>query len=68
MLLKSTSTHLEILEGMRNPISGLSFLITHQSLPSYTFIAADAVNWLIGHLEGVNNAEKAVYVRILNSK
>lgn len=47
---------------MKNPITGVGFLYSHQSLPTATFIAADAVNWLIAHMEGISNIEKAVQV------
>lgn len=34
----------------------------HQNLPAYTFVAAEAVTWLITHMEGSLNVEKAVQV------
>jgi hypothetical protein len=58
--LKSTATLSEILEAMRNTVSGVGFLTHHPSLPSYTFVSADAVQWLICHVEGVLHEEKAV--------
>ena len=58
--LKSTATLLEILEAMRNTVSGVGFLTHHPSLPSYTFVSADAVLWLIRHMEGLPREEKAV--------
>lgn len=60
--LKSSSTHLEILEAMRNPITGVGFLTQHQSLPSHTFVSADAVTWLMNHLEDINDLEQAMQV------
>lgn len=64
-LLKATSTHGDILEAMKNPITGVGFLTQHQSLPSYTFISADAVSWLINHLENVADIDQAM--EVLNS-
>lgn len=58
--LKSTATLSEILEALRNTVTGVGFLTHHPSLPSYTFVSADAVIWLICHVEGVPNEEKAV--------
>jgi hypothetical protein len=60
--LKSTATLSEILEAMGNTVSGVGFLTHHPSLPSYTFVSADAVNWLICHVEGVLHEEKAVTI------
>lgn len=58
--LKSTATLSEILEAMRNTVSGVGFLTHHPSLPSYTFVSADAVQWLICHVDGVLHEERAV--------
>ena len=58
--LKSTATLSEILEALRNTVSGVGFLTHHPSLPSCTFVSADAVLWLIRHVEGVPHEEKAV--------
>lgn len=37
---------LDIFEAMRHPATGVSFLAKAQSLPSYTFVAYDAINWI----------------------
>lgn len=47
---------------MRNTVSGVGFLTHHPSLPSYTFVSADAVQWLICHVEGVLHEERAVNI------
>ncbi|XP_069703010.1 GATOR complex protein Iml1 isoform X2 [Periplaneta americana] len=60
--LKSTATLSEILEAMRNTSTGVGFLTHHASLPSYTFVSADAVMWLINHVEGVVSEDKAVEI------
>jgi hypothetical protein len=60
--LKSTATLSEILEALQNTVSGVGFLTHHPSLPSYTFVSADAVLWLIRHVEGVLHEEKAVEI------
>nr|CAD7428626.1 unnamed protein product [Timema monikensis] len=61
-LLKSSATLPEILESMRHPQTGVVFLMHHASLPSFTFISADAVQWIIGHMEGVVCEEQAVTI------
>nr|CAD7196096.1 unnamed protein product [Timema douglasi] len=61
-LLKSSATLPEILESMRHPQTGVVFLMHHASLPSFTFISADAVQWVIGHMEGVVCEEQAVTI------
>ncbi|CAG2065594.1 unnamed protein product, partial [Timema podura] len=47
---------------MRHPQTGVVFLMHHASLPSFTFISADAVQWVIGHMEGVVCEEQAVTI------
>lgn len=58
--MKSTSSYAEILESLRHPVTGVGFLTTHPSLPSFTFVSADAVHWLINNLEGINSMDQAV--------
>ncbi|CAH0554753.1 unnamed protein product [Brassicogethes aeneus] len=60
--IKLTSTHQEIVEAMRNPLSGLTFIGSQQNLPHSTFATADAVNWLISNMEGVSSIERAIQV------
>lgn len=54
--LSATATLSEIFEAFRHPVSGVSFLAKVQSLPSYTFVSYDAINWLNHHIEGSCNA------------
>ncbi|KAK9687602.1 Vacuolar membrane-associated protein Iml1 [Popillia japonica] len=61
-LLRPNASSTEILEAMKQPINGLGLLPTHQSLPQYTFISSDAINWLITHMEGVTTTEKAIKI------
>lgn len=49
---------------MKSSVVGLIFLYSQQSLPSCTFVAADAVNWLISHVDGISNNDKAIQVII----
>ena len=49
----------DIVDAMRHPVSGVGFLAHHISLPSMTFVSADAVQWLIKHVEGVSNQHSA---------
>ncbi|KAL1494319.1 hypothetical protein ABEB36_009934 [Hypothenemus hampei] len=60
--LKFNSTSSEIIEAFKHPTQGFSFINTSQNLPNYTFVAADAVNWLLSHMEGVTSTEKAVQI------
>ncbi|CAL7950358.1 unnamed protein product [Xylocopa violacea] len=50
--LKNTASNTEILEAMKHPQNGVGFLTQHPSLPSQTFVSADAVQWLNNHIEG----------------
>lgn len=61
-LLKENATHLEIIEAMKHQTTGLQFINQQQTLPAYTFVSGDAVNWLIGHMEGVGSIEQSVQV------
>lgn len=60
--IKSTASNAEILEAMKNPQSGVGFLTQHPSLPSQTFVSADAVQWLNNHIEGGVSVESAVNI------
>nr|XP_024217178.1 GATOR complex protein DEPDC5 isoform X3 [Halyomorpha halys] len=70
VVLKEGTPYHEIVEALKNPHSGISFLNTHPSFPSNTFVSADAVQWLIAHLEGVSNQQQAINIlqEILNEK
>lgn len=46
----------EIFEAMRHPVTGVCFVARAQSLPSYTFVLWDAINWIHAHVEGSVNA------------
>ncbi|XP_063975968.1 GATOR complex protein Iml1 isoform X1 [Diachasmimorpha longicaudata] len=60
--LKSTASLSEILESMKSPQTGVGFLTQHPSLPSQTFVSADAVQWLNNHLEGGVTVKKAMKI------
>lgn len=62
MLLKPNATDIEIIEALRNPINGVSFINPQNNLPSLSFVTTDAVSWLMAHMEGVTTVEKAVQV------
>lgn len=47
---------------MKHPVTGVGFIAAHENLPPLTFISADAVNWLMIHMEGISNIEKAIQV------
>ena len=60
--IKSTAPNNEILEAMKHPQTGVGFLTQHPSLPSQTFVSADAVQWLNNHIEGGVTVEGAINI------
>ncbi|KAK9298140.1 hypothetical protein QLX08_008454 [Tetragonisca angustula] len=62
MKLKNTASNNEILETMKHPQNGVGFLTQHPSLPSQTFVSADAVQWLNNHIEGGVTVENAINI------
>ena len=58
-LLRAHCTLTEVLEGMQNPTTGLAFLARNSPLPSTTFVAAEAVLWLLDRVEGVTTEARA---------
>ncbi|XP_039435654.1 GATOR complex protein Iml1 isoform X2 [Culex pipiens pallens] len=50
--LKQTATLTEIFEAFKNPVHGVGFVGPAQSMPSCTFVAYDAINWLQSHIDG----------------
>lgn len=64
--LKNTASNNEILEAMKHLQNGVGFLTQHPSLPSQTFVSADAVQWLNNHIEGGVTVENAI--NIMNVK
>ncbi|XP_033333665.2 GATOR complex protein Iml1 isoform X8 [Megalopta genalis] len=62
MKIKSTASKTEILEAMKHLQSGVGFLTQHPSLPSQTFVSADAVQWLNNHIEGGVTVEGAINI------
>jgi hypothetical protein len=61
-MLKEGASHGEIIELMKHPSSGVGFLSQHSSLPSHTFVSADAVQWLVTHTEGNMSHYQAVNI------
>ncbi|XP_076285697.1 GATOR complex protein Iml1 isoform X7 [Lasioglossum baleicum] len=62
MKIKNTAPNNEILEAMKHPQSGVGFLTQHPSLPSQTFVSADAVQWLNNRIEGGVTVEGAINI------
>ncbi|XP_033220943.1 GATOR complex protein Iml1 [Belonocnema kinseyi] len=58
--IKSSASNSEILEALKHPLSGVGFFTQHPSLPSQTFVSADAVQWLNNHIDGGVTVESAV--------
>lgn len=61
-LLRANASYVDILEAMKQPANGLGLLTTHQTLPPYTFISFDAINWLVNHMDGITTPEQAIKV------
>ncbi|XP_023323795.1 GATOR complex protein DEPDC5 [Eurytemora carolleeae] len=59
-LLRSSCTNEEIVEAMRSVPTGLTILPKQEALPNHTFVSADAVVWLIEHVEGIDEESSAV--------
>lgn len=60
LVLKVDATHQEIIEAMRHPHQGLSFLSPQTSLPGHVFVSADAVTWVRAHVVNTSSYEAAV--------
>jgi len=60
--IKNNATNLEILEAMKQPQTGVGFLTQHPSLPSQTFVSADAIQWLNNHIEGGIEIEQGINI------
>ncbi|XP_071633733.1 GATOR complex protein Iml1 isoform X2 [Temnothorax longispinosus] len=60
--IKSNATNVEILEAMKHPQTGVGFLTQHPSLPSQTFVSADAIQWLNNHIEGGMGIEQGINI------
>ncbi|XP_071557307.1 GATOR complex protein Iml1 isoform X5 [Temnothorax nylanderi] len=60
--IKSNATNVEILEAMKHPQTGVGFLTQHPSLPSQTFVSADAIQWLNNHIEGGTGIEQGINI------
>lgn len=60
--LKATSSPAEILEALKHQMHGLSFVNMPQNLPNYTFVTADAVNFIMTNMEGISSVESAIQI------
>ncbi|XP_018377289.1 PREDICTED: DEP domain-containing protein 5 isoform X8 [Trachymyrmex cornetzi] len=60
--IKNNATNVEILEAMKHPQTGVGFLTQHPSLPSQTFVSADAIQWLNNHVEGGMEIEHGINI------
>ncbi|CAL1272426.1 unnamed protein product [Larinioides sclopetarius] len=59
--LSESSSDKEIIEAMKNSQDGLNF-ISKVGWPTYTFISAEAVSWLIERIEGVLVEQQAIKI------
>lgn len=60
--LKITSTLNEIVDAMKDGSKGLHFVTRPVGMPPHTFVAIEAVCWLMEHVDGVNNEKTAIGV------
>ncbi|CAG9760851.1 unnamed protein product [Ceutorhynchus assimilis] len=60
--LKSSCVNTEIIEALKHPSQGLSFFNMPHNLPSHTFVAAEAVSWLINNMDGVTTIQRAMQI------
>lgn len=70
VVLKEGSSYGEIIEALKHSTSGLTFLNVQSSFPAFTFVSADAVQWLMAHLEGITTQQKGIELlqELLNEK
>ncbi|XP_060527530.1 GATOR complex protein Iml1 isoform X2 [Cylas formicarius] len=61
-VLKSDSPGSDIVEAMKHQSHGLSYVSNQHNLPTYAFVAADAVKWVVTHVEDVTAVEEALLV------
>jgi len=61
-LLRSSCTIQEILDAMLSPSTGLTFINKNAPLPSTTFVSAEAILWLMEHVESVASERRAISI------
>lgn len=61
MRVRVASGTASIVEAMKSPTRGLSFLDSKPNgLPPYTFISLEAVSWVLEQVEGIATDQEAV--------
>lgn len=50
----------EIIEAMKQPQDGMSFIVKTPGLPQFSFVSAEAVSWLMDRMEGVFEESAAI--------
>ena len=61
-LLRASCTLQDIVEAMLNPNTGLSFICRSAPLPATTFVSAEAILWLMEHVESVASERRAIAI------
>jgi len=51
-----------VVDAMKSTLGGLNFLDKSSSLHPYTFVSAEAVAWVIDHVDGVVGEPQAVHL------
>ncbi|CAG9822060.1 unnamed protein product [Phaedon cochleariae] len=60
IFIRANASSNEIIEAMKHPSGGFQFVVLNQNFPNTTFITAEAVHWLMVHMECVTTIEKGV--------
>ncbi|KAG5345319.1 DEPD5 protein, partial [Acromyrmex heyeri] len=60
--IKTPITSMSFIPAMKHPQTGVGFLTQHPSLPSQTFVSADAIQWLNNHVEGGMEIEHGINI------
>ncbi|BES97244.1 Protein of unknown function (DUF3608) [Nesidiocoris tenuis] len=60
LVLTPGSEYQELAEHMKNPNTGVGFLIPLPSLPKYAFVSVDAVHWIKNRVDGIKDESQAI--------
>lgn len=66
--IKKDATYSEILERLKHPQNGIGFFTHNSSLPSQTFVSADAVQWLNTYMDEGVDVERAISIMQVGSE
>ena len=61
-LLRSSCSIQDILSALTDSNTGISFISRSAPLPQTTFVSAEAILWLMEHVEGVVSEKRAISI------